>query len=264
MLPRFLFSLMMRTSISVTLQAIEVADRAQIDLRTGQEGASAEDVDGQASLDAIDDPRLDRSLIVEGLLDLIPGVQALRLLVREVDVALFGVTGLAHNRDLVAALHGDVAFVVLEFRDRNHALGLVADVDHHILRRDFQHGAGDDLLFVERGFGLSLFLLKGFQSGGEIFHGGFFFRPGSGRGSRLDGSRAGIGSWFGMLLSRLRVRGRSGLHFRLGVRLLSGLRFALLGSAGFLGLGGRGVVGFFERHVGCVRTLAQIENAQRA
>ncbi len=210
------------------------------------------------SFDAIDDARLNRSLIVEGLLNLVPGAQALRLLVREVDVALFGVARLAHDGDLIAALHGHVAFVVLEFRDRHHAFGLVADVDDHILRRDFQHGAGDDLLFIQRRFGLSLFLLEGFQSGGEIFHGGFFFRPGSGHGGRLSGRSAGIGSGFGMLLSRLGVRLFGGLNFGLSDRLLSGLRFALLGSAGFLGLGGRSVVGFFERHVGCVRTLARI------
>ena len=96
----------------LALQAVEVADRAQIDLRTGQERARAENVDGQAALDAIDDAGLDRSLVVVGLLDLVPGVQTLRLLVREVDVALFGVAGLAHDGDLVAALHGDVAFVV--------------------------------------------------------------------------------------------------------------------------------------------------------
>ena len=97
----------------VTLQAIEIAHRAQIDLRTRQKRARAQNIDGQASLDAIDDARLDRSLIVVGLLDLVPGAQTLRLLVREMDVALFGVAGLAHDRDLVAALHGHVAFVVL-------------------------------------------------------------------------------------------------------------------------------------------------------
>ncbi len=91
MLPRFLFSLMMRTSIVVTLQAVEVAHRAQIDLRAGQESARAKNVDRQAALDAIDDASLYRSLVVVGLLNLVPGAQTLRLLVREVDVALFGV-----------------------------------------------------------------------------------------------------------------------------------------------------------------------------
>ena len=235
MLPRFLFSLMMRTSISWPFSAVEVAHRAQIDLRAGQERARAEDVDRQAALDAIDDARLHRGLVVEGLLDLVPGAQPLRLLVGEVDVALFGVAGLAHDGDLVAALHRDVAFVVLELRHRNHAFGLVADVDDHVLRRDLQHRAGDDLLFVERGFGLGLFLLEGFQSGGEIFHAGFFFGARGSR-SRVSGLRAGLEP-FGLRLG-------SGLV----LRLFSGLGLGLLGSAGFLGLGGRGVVGFFERH----------------
>ena len=97
----------------LTLQGIEIADRTQIDLRTRQEGAGAENVDRQASLDAIDDTSLDRGLLVEGFVDLVPGAQTLRLLVREVDVAFFGVAGLAHDGDLVAALHRHVAFVVL-------------------------------------------------------------------------------------------------------------------------------------------------------
>ena len=69
-------------------------------------------------------------LLVEGLVDLVPGAQALRLLVREVDVAFFGVAGLAHDGDLVAALHRHVAFVIRKFGDRNYAFGLVADVDY--------------------------------------------------------------------------------------------------------------------------------------
>ena len=169
----------------VALQAIEIAHRAQIDLRTRQEGARAQDVDRQAALDAIDDAHLDRRLVVEGLLDLVPGAQPLRLLVGEVDVALFGVAGLAHDGDLVAALDRDVAFVVLKLRHRNYALRLVADVHHHVLRRDLQHRAGDDLLFVQGRFGLGLLLFERLEGGGEIFHAGFFFGPGSGRRGRL-------------------------------------------------------------------------------
>ena len=86
----------------VALQAIEIAHRAQIDLRAGQEGARAQDVDRQAALDAIDDARLDRGLLVVGLLDLVPGAQALRLLMGEMDVAFFGVARFAHDVDFIA------------------------------------------------------------------------------------------------------------------------------------------------------------------
>ena len=184
--------------MSCALERVKVADRAQIDLRTGQERARAQDVDGQAALDAVDDASFHRRLVVEDLLDLVPGLQALRLLVREVDVALFGVAGLAHDGDLVAALHGDVAFVVLELRHRNDAFGLVADVDDHVLRCDFQHGAADDLIFVQSGFGLGLLLLEGFQSGGEVFHAGLFF--GASRGAAWTRRAGWSPSRFGLRL----------------------------------------------------------------
>ena len=247
----------------VTLQAIEIAHRAQINLRTGQKGARAQNVDGQAALDAIDDARLDRSLIVEGLLDLVPGAQALRLLVREVDVALFGVAGLAHHGDLVAALNGHVAFVVLEFRDRNHALGLVADVDHHILRRDFQHGAGDDLLFVQRGFGLGLLLLKGLQSGGEIFHGGFFFDAGADAGA--VSTEVGVESEAGSDAAQPAAGSRAQrLAVQAGRSIAQRLAFRAARQRRIPGSGWSGRCGFLRKTCGCVRTLARFENAQRA
>ena len=117
----------------LALQAVEIADRAKVDLGAGQERARAENVDRQAALDAVDDASLDGGLVVVGFLDLVPGVQALRLLVGEIDVALFGVALLAHDVDFVAGLDVDVAFVVLELGHRYDAFGLVADVDDDVL-----------------------------------------------------------------------------------------------------------------------------------
>src|ERR1022692_2982312 len=251
----------------MALQAVEVTHRPQIDLRTREEGASAQNVNRQASLDPIDDARLDRSLVVVRFLNLVPRMQTLRLLVREMDVAFFGVAGLAHDCNLIPAFDRDVAFVVGKFRDLDHALGFVANVHDHVLRRNLKDRAGNDLFLVQRGFSLGLFLLEGFESGGEIFHGRFFFRPRSGCTSglgrmraglrclfevRLLGSRAGLG---GLLEVRL-LGSSAGLGGLLEVRRLgssAGLRgllgLRLLGSAGVLGRGGGSVVGFFERHV---------------
>src|ERR1022692_2100737 len=236
----------------MALQAVEVTHRPQIDLRTREEGASAQNVNRQASLDPIDDARLDRSLVVVRFLNLVPRMQTLRLLVREMDVAFFGVAGLAHDRNLIPALDRDVAFVVGKFRDLDHALGFVANVHDHVLRRDLKDRAGNDLFLVQRGFSLGLFLLEGFESGGEIFHGRFFFRARSGCTSGLGRMRAGL-----RCLLDMRRPGRSaGLRGLLEVRRLGrsaglgcllGLR--LLGSAGVLGRGGGSVGGFFERHV---------------
>ena len=100
----------------------------------------------------------------------------------EVDVAFFGMAGLAHHGDLIATLHRDIAFMVREFRDRNNALGLVANVNDYVLRRHFQHRSGDDLFFVQRGFGLSLFLLEGFEGVAKSSMAGSFSERGvSGR-----------------------------------------------------------------------------------
>ena len=86
----------------VALHAIEIAHRPQINLRARQKRARAQDVDRQAALDAVDDARLDRGLVVVGLLDLVPRPQALGLVVREVDVAFFGVSLVAHHGDFLA------------------------------------------------------------------------------------------------------------------------------------------------------------------
>src|ERR1017187_7937767 len=221
----------------LAFQTVEVTHRTQIDLRTRGEGVSAQNIDRQASLDAINDAGLDRSLVGVGLLNLVPRVQTLRLLVREVDVAFLSVAGLAHDRDLVAAFNGDVAFGVGKFRDLHHALGFVANVNDHVLRRDLQHRAGNDLFFIQRGFRLGLFLFEGFQGGGKIFHRRFFFGTRSGGTGTRGRLRAGLG---GLLDVSLLGR-RAGLGCLLGLRLLR--------SAGVFGLGGRGVGDFFERHV---------------
>ena len=105
-------------------------------------------------------------------------------MIGKIDVALFVVALVAHHRDFLTRMHADVAFGVGEFTHRNYAFGLVADVDDHILRCNFQHCSGDDLFVVQGGFGLGLLLLERFKGSGEIFHGRFFFSPGC-RSGRL-------------------------------------------------------------------------------
>src|SRR5579863_576662 len=72
----------------LAFHAVQITDGAQIDLRARQERVCAVDVHGQAALDAVDHDRLDGLLLVVGLLDLFPCMDALRLLVREVNVPL--------------------------------------------------------------------------------------------------------------------------------------------------------------------------------
>ena len=119
----------------LALHAVEVADGAQVYLRAGQEGARAENVDGEAAFDAFDDDGFDRLLLVVGFFDFVPGVNALRLLVRKVDVAFLGLALVAHHVDFVAGLELGLALVIEHFGERQHAFGLGADVDHHMRRR---------------------------------------------------------------------------------------------------------------------------------
>ena len=116
----------------LALHAVQIADGAQVNLRAGQKRVRAENVDGQAALDAVDDDGLDRLLLVVRLLDFFPGVNALRLLVREVDVAFLGLALVAHHVDLVAGLELGLALVIEHFRQRQHAFRLGADIDDHV------------------------------------------------------------------------------------------------------------------------------------
>ena len=148
MLPRFLFSLMTATSIVSPLRTSRLRSGTQIRLRPRQERLGAQNIDGQAALDALDHRRLDRLLLVVRLLNLVPGAQPLRLLVGEVDVAFLGLTLVAHDGDLVAGLEARLAGVVHHFGDGEHAFGLGADIHHHVGGGNLQHRALDDVVFA--------------------------------------------------------------------------------------------------------------------
>jgi len=65
--------------------------------------------------------------------------------------------------------------------------------------------------------------------------------------------RSGFGNWLGL-----------GLHSGLRGWLFGWLDFGLLGSGGFLRLGSRNVVGFFEGHWFAYTHSARFENTPRA
>src|SRR5580692_1370219 len=137
----------------LAFHAVEIADGAQVDLRAGQESVRTENVDGEAAFDAIDDHGIDRLLLVVSFFDFFPGVNALRLLVREVDVAFLGLTLLAHHVDLVTGLELRLALVIEYFRQRQHAFRLGADIDYHVGRGQLQHRAFDHAIFTYGLFG---------------------------------------------------------------------------------------------------------------
>ena len=127
-------------------QRVEVAHRAHVDLRSGQERADA-DVDREPALDALDDAADDDLALGVGLLDLVPDLHLLGFFAREDDVAFAILGALEQHVDDVAGLHGDLAVLVEELADRDDAFGLVADVDDHFRRGHLENGALDDLAF---------------------------------------------------------------------------------------------------------------------
>ncbi len=108
-------------------------------------------------------------LSLSRLLDVVPRPQALRLLVREVDVALFRLALVAHDVDFIARLETGLALVVQNFGERQHTFGLGADVDDDVRAGELQNRALDDTIFADGFLG---FGSEGFERCGKIFGGG--------------------------------------------------------------------------------------------
>ena len=136
-------------------ELVEVLDAADVDERRREEAADAE-VEDQAALDDLDHPAVDRLAALGRALDRLPGELEAGALLRE-EQAPLGVLLRHHERvDLVA--HGDLVGRVdvpadRQLGDRDDALGLVADVDEHLVLVDANHRAVDDLALVDRGEG---------------------------------------------------------------------------------------------------------------
>ena len=118
----------------------------------GQEAADAE-VEDQAALDDLDHLAVDGLAALGGGLDRLPGELEAGALLREEEAAL-GVllrhherVDLVADRDLVGRVHVPAD---RELGDRDDALGLVADVDEHLVLVDAHDRAVDDLALVDR------------------------------------------------------------------------------------------------------------------
>jgi hypothetical protein len=141
-----------------------VLDRTHVDQRTGQEGADAVGHDGEAALHLAVDDALHQGAFVEGLLEVVPGGDALGLLARQAGLAIAVLEHLDGDADVVAGLDLDFAAVVAEFIDGDEALGLEAGVDHHEVLVDADDFRGDHFTRAH--------LLAGqafFEEGGETF-----------------------------------------------------------------------------------------------
>ena len=130
---------------------LQVADPAQLDERGGQE-APQPDVEDEAALHDLDDRSLDDPAGVLDLLDVAPGALVLGALLRQHQPA-FLVLFLEDQRlDLVADgdhLGGVDVVADRELADRDDALGLVADVEEHLVVVDLHDRALHDVTLVE-------------------------------------------------------------------------------------------------------------------
>src|SRR5262249_11762274 len=150
----------------LALQSVEVANRAQIHLRSRKERTCPHDVHCDPTFDAVDHQCLNRLFLIMSPLDLVPGVQALRLLVRKVDVAFLGLTLVTHHINFLPGLKFRIALMIEDFRNRKHAFRLGADVNNDVSRSKLQHCAAYDAVLAD-----SLFRFggKGFKSRRKIF-----------------------------------------------------------------------------------------------
>src|SRR6185436_14910111 len=110
-------------------------------VRPGQEGGDA-DVDLEPALHLADDCPFDRAFALEGLLDLAPDLELLRLLAGEHDLARLVVAVLEVDVDRVALVHGDRAVAADELVYGDVAFGLVADVDRDDIASDQYDSTG--------------------------------------------------------------------------------------------------------------------------
>ncbi len=127
--------------------AVEVADGANLDLGTGEEGLDA-NVDGQTTLDAGHDHALDGGLGVGGLLKLVPDLVAKGFLVRDGVSATVLLLMLYDDFNGITRRELRCAVGVHHLVERQQAFTLEADVDHRVLVGDLDNSPGDDDLFL--------------------------------------------------------------------------------------------------------------------
>ena len=130
---------------------VEVRDAADVDERGGQEAADAE-VDDQSALDDLDHASLDGLAGLGGGLDPAPGLLEAGALLGQDQPAVLVLLGQDEGVDLFA--EGHLVARIDRLADRelgrgDDALGLVADVDEHLVVVDADDVAGDDIALLE-------------------------------------------------------------------------------------------------------------------
>ncbi len=130
---------------------VEVRHAADVHERGGQEPAHAQ-VDDQAALDDLDDRALDRLAGLCGRFDASPRFLEARALLGHDQTPVLILLGHDDRIDLLALMH--LVMRIHGLADRklvggDDALGLVADVDQHLVLVDPDDVAGDDLALLD-------------------------------------------------------------------------------------------------------------------
>ena len=124
-----------------------------VDQGGGQEPAHAE-IDDQSALDDLDDLALDRLARLRGRFDAAPRLLEARALLGQDQAPVLVLLGedegvdLLAQLDLVGGIHG---LADRELVGGDDALGLVADVDQHLVGVDAHDLAGDHVALLEGG-----------------------------------------------------------------------------------------------------------------
>ena len=143
-----------------------VLDRPHVDQRTGQEGAQAGNQHRQTALDLALHHTADDAAFVHRRFEIQPCGQTLGAVARQLGRAEAVLDGFDGDRDEIADLGFDFAGIVLEFLDRDQALGLEAGVHRHEIVVDGDDLGGDDLALAHFLMGERLL-----EQGGKAFHG---------------------------------------------------------------------------------------------
>ena len=137
-------------------EGVEVAHRAQVDLRARQERLhAAADGDREAALHARADGSFDQLVALAGARDLVPNLEAIRLLLRQNAEAVLVLAALEEDVDLVAFLDANRAVGLRELVEGDRSFGLVTNVDDHVVLADVDDLALDDVAFFD------VFVLEG-------------------------------------------------------------------------------------------------------
>ena len=103
-------------------------------------------IEKQTTLDFASDPTLDDIGLVVGRDDTFPGANSVRFALRKRDQAFLVLNGLKKNLDLLTLFDSSRIFELIQ---RDNALGLVTDIDNHIVVENVDDLALENLVYFK-------------------------------------------------------------------------------------------------------------------